>query len=121
MAAEESLEDYDPAIPLHRGRDCYRYAPEELGDGVAVETSLERAMRLRREFLDALKECGGTAAREPSLFTGEDLERVRARWRLCRNKIDCPHLACVSFCCAEARVHTSSWLVNPSSSEARRA
>ncbi|CAM9919092.1 unnamed protein product, partial [Scytosiphon promiscuus] len=72
VAPEETLEDYDPARPMHRGRDSYRYAPQEPAAGVPAETSLERAMRLRREFLDALRECGATAARGLSSFEGED-------------------------------------------------
>ena len=62
VAAEKGLKDFDPAAPLHRGWDTYRYAQKEVDAGVAAETSLERAMRLRQEFLDALKECGAAAA-----------------------------------------------------------
>lgn len=57
---------------MHRGWDSYRYAPKSVAAGAAAETSLERAMRLRREFLDALKECGATAAQEVSLLEGGD-------------------------------------------------
>jgi len=67
VAAEEDLKDFDPAAPIHRGWDTYRYAQKEADAGPAAETSLERAMRLRQEFLDALKECGATAAQGYSL------------------------------------------------------
>lgn len=70
MAAEEDLKDFDPAAPIHRGWDTYRYAQKEADVGPATETSLERAMRLRQEFLDALKECGATAAQGFSLSEG---------------------------------------------------
>lgn len=80
MPPEESLKDYDPAKPIHPGWDTYRYAPKEICAGVSAESSLERAMRLRREFLDALKECGATAAQDLSLFElGGDVTRVRNR------------------------------------------
>lgn len=82
VAAEEDLKDYDPAKPIHQGWDSYRYAPKEVDAGAGVETSLERAMRLRREFLDALKECGATAAQEFSLFDGGNIPAAKVQSKL---------------------------------------
>lgn len=73
MAAGEGFNAYDPVAPIHRSRDSRRYAPGEVDAGAGAETSIERAMRLRREFLDALKECGVTAAQGRSLFEGGDI------------------------------------------------
>lgn len=67
------MKAYNPAAPIHRGWDSYRSSTEEVRDGANAETSLERAMRLRREFLDALEECGATAAQGCSLFEGQDI------------------------------------------------
>lgn len=69
---------------MHKGWGSYRYAPKKVDAGAAAETSLARAMRLRREFLDALKECGATAAQEFSLFDGGDIPaaKVQSAFRL---------------------------------------
>lgn len=73
VAAEEDLKDYDPSAPIYRGWDSYRYAPKETDAEAGAETALERAMRLRQEFLDALKECGESAAQGiPSLEGGDE-------------------------------------------------
>lgn len=72
VAAKGVFNAYDPVAPIHRGWDSCHYAPKAADAGAEAETSLERAMRLRREFLDALKECGVTAVQESSLFDGGD-------------------------------------------------